>query len=42
MSASSVTVEENGFYYPPREILTTGHWAQSEKISNLLPLDYGL
>jgi len=42
MSTSPVTVEENGYYYPSREILTTGHWAQSEKISNLLPLDYGL
>ena len=41
MSSSPVIVEENGFYYPVREILMTGHWAQSEKISNLLPLDYG-
>lgn len=41
MSSTPITVEENGNYYPPREILTTGHWAQSEKISNLLPLDYG-
>lgn len=42
LSTSPVIVEENGFYYPSREILTSGHWAQTEKISNLLPLDYGL
>jgi len=41
-STSPVIVEENGYFYPARDILTTGHWAQSEKISNLLPLDYGL
>ena len=42
MSSTPIIVEENGYYYPSREILTTGHWAQTEKISNLLPLDYGL
>ncbi|HXB93969.1 MAG TPA: carboxypeptidase-like regulatory domain-containing protein [Puia sp.] len=42
MSSSAVIVEENGYFYPAREILATGYWAQSEKISNLLPLDYGL
>jgi hypothetical protein len=42
ISSSPIVVEENGYYYPSREILTTGHWAQTEKISNLLPLDYGL
>ena len=41
MSASPLTVEENGYFYPSRDILASGHWAQSEKISNLLPLDYG-
>lgn len=35
-----VTIEENGNYYPGKELLTTGRWGQSEKISNLLPLDY--
>lgn len=40
MSTQPVTVEENGNYYPSKEILTTGFWGQSEKISNLLPLDY--
>ncbi len=35
-----VKIEENGSYYPPQEIVGAGHWALSEKISNLLPLDY--
>ncbi|GGB04412.1 carboxypeptidase-like regulatory domain-containing protein [Puia dinghuensis] len=41
MSAQPITVEENGYYYPSKEILiTSGSWSQTEKISNLLPLDY--
>ena len=36
-----VRFEENGNYYPPQEVLTTGFWGQTEKIANLLPLDYG-
>ena len=35
-------VEENGNYYPPQEVFDTGYWALSEKIANLLPVDYGL
>ena len=40
ISAQPITVEENGNYYPSKEILTSGFWGQSEKIANLLPLDY--
>lgn len=40
LSSQPVTIEANGNYYPGKEILTTGRWGQSEKISNLLPLDY--
>jgi hypothetical protein len=40
LGAQPVTIEENGNYYPGKELLTTGRWGQSEKISNLLPLDY--
>ena len=41
MSSQPVTVEENGYCYPSKEILITGgYWSQSEKIANLLPLDY--
>jgi hypothetical protein len=37
-----IKVEENGNYYPAQELLSTGYWGQTEKICNLLPLDYGL
>ena len=36
-----IKVEENGNYYPAQEVLSTGYWGQTEKICNLLPLDYG-
>ena len=36
-----IKVEENGNYYP-QDLYSTGYWGQSEKICNLLPLDYGL
>jgi hypothetical protein len=36
-----VTIEETGNYYPPQEIISSGAWALSEKVANLLPLDYG-
>jgi hypothetical protein len=37
-----VKVEENGNFYPAEQLFSTGHWALTEKICNLLPLDYGL
>jgi hypothetical protein len=37
-----VMIRENGSYFPPQEILVSGYWARSEKISNLLPLNYAL
>lgn len=40
LSARPITIEENGNYYPSKEIVTTGYWGQFEKICNLLPLDY--
>ncbi len=41
VTPAMVAIEENGNYYPPQELLTSGSWAMSEKISNLLPMDYG-
>lgn len=38
--STPITVEENGQYYPPDEVLTSGYWGRTEKVSNLLPLDY--
>jgi hypothetical protein len=40
VTPAMIIVEENGNYYPPQEILTSGYWAGSEKICNLLPMDY--
>ncbi|HEY4336135.1 MAG TPA: carboxypeptidase-like regulatory domain-containing protein [Puia sp.] len=40
LSARPITIEESGNYYPLKEIVATGYWGQSEKICNLLPLDY--
>lgn len=34
-----VKVEENGNYYP-QDLYSSGYWGQTEKICNLLPLDY--
>jgi hypothetical protein len=41
ITPAMIMVEENGNYYPPQEILTGGYWGESEKVSNLLPMDYG-
>jgi len=35
-----ITVQENGRYSSPQDLLAQGAWALSEKICNLLPLDY--
>ena len=40
ISGTPIKVEENGSYYPPQNVFNTGYWAQSEKICNLLPLDF--
>ncbi|HEY4207896.1 MAG TPA: carboxypeptidase-like regulatory domain-containing protein [Puia sp.] len=40
MNAEAVEIQEDGGYFPTEDLLAEGHWAQSEKICNLLPLDY--
>jgi hypothetical protein len=42
LTPAAVLVAANGSYYPPQELFTSGYWAKSEKIANLLPLDYEL
>ena len=42
LSAKPVTIEANGSYFPGKEIIRTGYWGQTEKLCNLLPLDYVL
>lgn len=38
----AVEVYSNGNYFNPRNLLRSGYWSWSEKISTLLPLDYEL
>ena len=40
VTPEAVQFGANGSYYPPQELLVSGFWGQSEKIENLLPLDY--
>jgi CarboxypepD_reg-like domain len=40
MKPQIITVDENGSYSSPQDVLSQGAWALSEKICNLLPIDY--
>ena len=42
LTPAPAQVWRNGSYYPPTEVFSAGYWAHSEKISNMLPLDYEL
>lgn len=35
-----IRIDENGSYFPPQEMVTSGRWGRYEKIANSLPLDY--
>ena len=35
-----ITVDDQGNYYNPQDFFTSLYWGWSEKISNLLPVDY--
>ncbi|MBL7710518.1 MAG: carboxypeptidase-like regulatory domain-containing protein [Chitinophagaceae bacterium] len=35
-----ITVDDQGNYYNPQDFFTSWYWGWSEKISNLLPVDY--
>jgi len=37
---SAIKIFENGSYFDGTNLIVTGYWAWSEKVSNLLPLDY--
>lgn len=37
---SPVEIQENGNYFPPLNVLTSDYWGWSNKIADLLPLDY--
>ncbi len=40
MTPTPVRIWSNGNYFPPGEVFTMGYWSKSEKLSNLLPIDY--
>lgn len=40
LGSTPVVIEQNGYYHPALDLVATGVWGQSEKIANLLPLDY--
>jgi hypothetical protein len=42
VNGTAVTVEENGSYFPPLQVLSKGNWSQTEKMANLLPQDFGM
>jgi hypothetical protein len=42
VNQNAVTVDQKGSYYNPQDFFTSGYWGWSEKISNLLPIDYEL
>jgi hypothetical protein len=35
-----IEIESNGSFYNPRDLLSIGYWAWSEKIARMLPFDY--
>jgi hypothetical protein len=39
-TGNPVEIEANGSYFDPINLLSTGYWAWSEKIANMLPFNY--
>lgn len=42
ITGQAIAVGENGSYYPPQEVLTSGNWSKTETMANLLPRDFGM
>jgi len=40
MTPASITIYNNGIYFPPQEVVTNGYWGRFGKVANELPLDY--
>lgn len=36
----TIAIDVNGNYYPPRNVMTSSYWGWSEKIADLLPIDF--
>jgi hypothetical protein len=39
-NGTMILIESNGYFYPPQDVVTSGYWGWSEKVSHMLPLDY--
>ncbi|RYY55352.1 MAG: hypothetical protein EOO09_11015 [Chitinophagaceae bacterium] len=39
-TGDAIVVDGNGSYSPPQEVFSMSYWGWSEKIANLLPIDY--
>jgi hypothetical protein len=40
INGNTIEVQANGMYYNPLELVSSGYWSWSEKISTMLPFDY--
>lgn len=40
LTENILSLDKSGNYYNPQDFLTTGYWGWSEKMADLLPLDY--
>jgi hypothetical protein len=40
LNGTPISVEANGVYYSPLDLLSNGWWAWSEKVGTMLPFDY--
>ena len=40
INSNPIEVQANGMYYNPLELISSGYWSWSEKISTMLPFDY--
>jgi hypothetical protein len=42
LGADEVEIQDDGSYFLAQDLIADGYWAQTEKICNMLPLDYRL
>jgi len=40
LDGQAVTIQANGMYYDPAEVVSSGYWGWSEKVATMLPYDF--
>jgi hypothetical protein len=40
LNNEAIQIQSNGYYYDPRQILSSGYWGWSEKMATMLPFNY--